>query len=65
MEAFDEGLMVRAATIDEVLSDAFVVLPGEKANSDLAARRLAAWCRSCASALGAHRQRGRYRPAAR
>ena len=49
MEAFDEGLMVRAATIDEVLSDAFVVLPGEKADSDLAARRLAAWCRSCAS----------------
>ena len=49
MEAFDEGLMVRAATIDEVLSDAFVVLPGEKADSDLAARRLGAWCRSCGS----------------
>lgn len=41
--------MVRAATVDELLSDAFQALPGQKTDSDLAARRLAAWCRACAS----------------
>ena len=49
MDAFYERLMVRAATIDEVLSDAFEALPGQKGDTDIAARRLAAWCRSCAS----------------
>jgi type 2 lantibiotic biosynthesis protein LanM len=49
MEAFYERLMVRAATIDELLSDAFDPLPGQKGDADVAARRLAAWCRSCAS----------------
>jgi len=49
MDAFYERLMVRAATLDEVLSDDFEPLPGQKGDADLAARRLAAWCRSCAS----------------
>ena len=49
MDAFYERLIVRAATIDELLSDNFEVLPGQKGDADLAARRLAAWCQSSAS----------------
>src|SRR5215468_5411572 len=49
MDPFYERLIVRAATIDELLSDRFEPLPGRKHDSDLAARRLAAWCRSCAN----------------
>jgi type 2 lantibiotic biosynthesis protein LanM len=49
MDAFYERLIVRAATIDELLSDDFEPLPGQKGETDLAARRLAAWCRSSAS----------------
>ena len=49
MDAFYERLIVRAATIDELLSDDFEPLLGQKGDADLAARRLAAWCRSCAS----------------
>lgn len=49
MDAFFQALIVRAATIDELLSDAFEPLPGQKSDADQAARRLAAWCRSCAS----------------
>jgi type 2 lantibiotic biosynthesis protein LanM len=49
MDAFFERLIVRAATIDELLSDDFEPLPGQKGETDIAARRLAAWCRSCAS----------------
>ena len=49
MDAFYERLIVRAATIDEILSDDFEPLPGQKSDADRAARRLAAWCRSCAS----------------
>ena len=49
MDAFYERLLVRAATIDELLSDDFQVLPGRKGDTDLAARRLAAWCRASAS----------------
>ena len=49
MNAFFERLILRAATIDELLSDDFDPLPGQKGDADLAARRLAAWCRSCAS----------------
>ncbi len=49
MDAFTERLMLRAATIDELLSDAFAPLPGQKGDTDLAARRLAAWCRAGAS----------------
>ncbi len=44
-----ERLISRAATIDELLSDQFEQLPGQKGDSDVAARRLAAWCRSSAS----------------
>ena len=49
MEVFFERLALRAATLDERLSDQFEPLPGQKADADLAARRLAAWCTSCAS----------------
>lgn len=49
MDAFYERLIVRAATIDELLSEDFEALPGQKGDADLAARRLAAWCRACAS----------------
>ncbi|HEY2839018.1 MAG TPA: hypothetical protein VGJ26_07715, partial [Pirellulales bacterium] len=49
MDAFFERLIVRAATIDELLSDDFEALPGQKGDADLAARRLAEWCRSSAS----------------
>lgn len=49
MDAFYERLIVRAATIDELLSDDFEPSPGQKGDADLAARRLAAWCRSSAS----------------
>ncbi|HXX08162.1 MAG TPA: type 2 lanthipeptide synthetase LanM family protein [Pseudolabrys sp.] len=48
MDAFHERLIVRAATIDELLSDDFEPAPGDKGDPDLAERRLAAWCRSCA-----------------
>jgi type 2 lantibiotic biosynthesis protein LanM len=49
MDAFYERLLTRTATIDELLSEDIEVLPGQKRDADLAARRLAAWCRSCAS----------------
>jgi type 2 lantibiotic biosynthesis protein LanM len=49
MDAFYDRLAVRAATLDEVLSDDFEPLPGQKGDADLAARRLAAWCRASAS----------------
>ncbi len=49
MDAFYERLLVRAATIDELLSDDFEALPGEEDDADLAARRLAVWCRASAS----------------
>src|SRR6202140_4549353 len=49
MDPFYERLAVRAATLDEVLSDDFQPLPGQKGDADLAARRLAAWCRASAS----------------
>ena len=48
-EVFFEQLIVRASTIDERLSDDFEPLPGQKGDTDKAALRLAAWCRSCAS----------------
>jgi type 2 lantibiotic biosynthesis protein LanM len=46
---FFEHLAARAATIDECLSVNFDVLLGQKRDTDTAAQRLAAWCRSCAS----------------
>ena len=49
MDAFFDRLIVRAATIDELLSGDFQALPGQKGDADLAARRLAAWCQSSAS----------------
>jgi type 2 lantibiotic biosynthesis protein LanM len=49
MDAFFERLIVRAATIDELLSGAFEPLAGQKDDAELAGRRLAAWCRACAS----------------
>jgi type 2 lantibiotic biosynthesis protein LanM len=49
MEAYSERSIERAATIDELLSDDFEALPGRKGDTELAARRLAAWCRSCAN----------------
>jgi type 2 lantibiotic biosynthesis protein LanM len=49
MDAFLDRLILRAATIDELLSDEYETLPGQKADTDLATSRLAAWCRSCAS----------------
>ena len=51
MDAFHERLIVRAATIDELLSDDFEALQGQKADADVAAHRLAAWCQSAASGL--------------
>src|ERR1017187_4243220 len=49
MDDFFERFAIRAATIDELLCGAFEVSPGQKAYADIAARRLSAWCRSCAS----------------
>jgi len=49
MDAFHEGLLVRAATFDEILSVDFEPITGDKPSTDLAGRRLAAWCRSSAS----------------
>ena len=49
MDAFHERLIVRAATIDELLSNDFEAFPGQKADADVAAHRLAAWCQSAAS----------------
>jgi type 2 lantibiotic biosynthesis protein LanM len=49
IDGFFERLVARAATIDERLSDNFEPLPGQKRDTDVAAQRLAAWCRSCAS----------------
>ena len=48
-DVFYERLCVRAATIDELLSEAFEPASSPDTDADLAARRLAAWCRSGAS----------------
>jgi type 2 lantibiotic biosynthesis protein LanM len=48
IDVFDR-LEIRAATIDELLSDDFEHLPGQKADAELAGRRLGMWCRSAAS----------------
>jgi type 2 lantibiotic biosynthesis protein LanM len=49
VEAFYQRLSLRAATIDELLSDAFEVSPEMTAAADLAAQRIAAWQRACAA----------------
>ena len=56
MDAFYK-LMLRAATIDEILSDEFETLPGQKGDADVAARRAAAWCRSCEIGRASCRER--------
>jgi len=49
MEAFFRRLSLHAATLDELLSDAFEVSPEAAADADLSARRIAAWQRACAA----------------
>src|SRR5262249_1512881 len=49
MDPFHEHLIVRASTIDELLSSDFETLPGQKGDAGKAAQRLATWCRACAS----------------
>lgn len=49
MDSYFERLVIRSATIDELLSDRFEVLPGQKTDSELATYRLGAWCRAAAS----------------
>ena len=44
MGDFFERFAIRAATLDELFSDAFEVSPGQKADADVAARRLALPC---------------------
>src|SRR5260370_42623706 len=53
VDAFDQRLSLRAATIDELLSPAFAVAPNPAVDRDLSARlaaqRLAAWRQSSAA----------------
>jgi type 2 lantibiotic biosynthesis protein LanM len=49
VEAFYQRLSLRAATIDELLSDAFEISPEMTTDADLAAQRIAAWRRACAA----------------
>lgn len=49
VDVFFERLIDRAATIDELLSDAFESAPGRGTDAELPARRLAAWCQASAS----------------
>jgi len=49
MSELPEDFLLRAATIDEVLEGSFEPHAGQKADTDRAALRLAAWCRACAS----------------
>ena len=49
MDAYYERLILRAATIDELLSEEFEAAPGGNGDADRAARRLEAWRRACAS----------------
>src|SRR5581483_7887931 len=49
MDPFYNRLIIRAATIDELLSDDFETLPAENDSAERARRRLSAWCRSAAS----------------
>ena len=47
MDVFYQRVSLRAATIDELLSDAFEVSPEMAANADSAAQRMTAWRRAC------------------
>jgi type 2 lantibiotic biosynthesis protein LanM len=49
MDSFYDRLINRAATIDELLSDDFEAIPGDKDHAGFGQRRLAAWCQSAAS----------------
>jgi type 2 lantibiotic biosynthesis protein LanM len=49
LDGFFERLSLRAATIDELVSDAFEPAPGGNGDAELVARRLAAWRRSAAA----------------
>ena len=49
MDAFYQRLSLRAATIDELLSDAFEISPETAADVDSAAQRIAAWRRAAAA----------------
>jgi type 2 lantibiotic biosynthesis protein LanM len=49
MDDFYERMAARAATIDELLSGRFEPEPAQQNDTDLAERRLAAWCRSSAN----------------
>jgi hypothetical protein len=49
MDAFFERLLLRTATIDELLAEDHQVPPGHTGNMDLATTRIAAWCRSSAN----------------
>ncbi len=49
MDAFFERLMTGAATIDELLSDDFETVSGGTGDTERAAHRLEAWCRSSAA----------------
>src|SRR5262249_13536517 len=48
MDSFCDRLIDRAATIDELLSDDFEAIPGDKDHTGFGQRRLAAWCQSAA-----------------
>src|SRR5262249_49806060 len=49
MDSLYDRLINRAATIDELLSDDFEAIPGDKDHAGFGQRRLAAWCQSAAS----------------
>jgi len=49
VDDFYEHLRVCAATIDELLSDAFIPSPGANEGADLVARRFAAWARAASA----------------
>ena len=49
MEVFYQRLIQRAATIDELLSDAFEISPEAAADNELGGERVTAWRRACAA----------------
>jgi type 2 lantibiotic biosynthesis protein LanM len=48
LDSFFSRLLLRAATFDEILSDHFETLPGERKDTEVASHRLSAWCKVCA-----------------
>jgi len=49
MNTYLKHLQMKGSTFEEILSDDFSELPGQKDDSDKCALRLAAWCRAAAS----------------